>query len=133
MFEVPPDVRGQRGGGRVAARGITFHRFADDGPDIDGLGAHVSRGGDVDGDGVNNLQVGAAHGRVPEAGGYVEIFSPGAGFALLQRISGPRGRSEFGRGVCGGLDVDGDGQPDLVIGATAMPGFERVLQASEAR
>jgi hypothetical protein len=84
----------------------------------DSLGTSVADAGDVNGDGVADLVVGA-RGYAGEAGGaFVHLGSP-AGvvsdpFALLVG-EGPQ--HFFGETVSGAGDVDGDGFDDLIVGA----------------
>ncbi|HET6201756.1 MAG TPA: Ig-like domain-containing protein [Planctomycetota bacterium] len=83
----------------------------------DQFGASVSGAGDLDGDGVPDLLVGAAQDPFGVAGpGYARAFSGASGAALLS-IAGTAPGDAFGTSVAGGGDVDGDGVPDLLIGA----------------
>ena len=74
---------------------------------------------DVDGDGTDDLVVGA-----PGAN-RVYVFSGKDGRVLLLLEHGA-GRDAFGRAVAGGGDVDGDGRADTVIGAPNERGGGRV-------
>lgn len=75
------------------------------------FGAALAPAGDPDGDGRPDLLVGA-----PGAPGEAWVLSPGAG-RRLRHLPGPEGSADFGAVVAGGGDVDGDGQPDLMVGA----------------
>jgi hypothetical protein len=88
------------------------------GPDCDGFGAAVSSAGDLDGDALPELVV-QAEPRHPGWGStHSQVYSPGAGFALLRHVPAAL--------VVGGLDVDGDRRPDLVAGRRDPPGFVRL-------
>jgi hypothetical protein len=94
------------------------------------FGSSVSGGGDVNGDGVSDLVVGA-----PEAGagaGEARVFS-GTNGALLWALAGTTGTAElFGTSAAIVGDVNGDGHADFLVGAPdASPGG--VSTAGEAR
>ncbi|MBC8327489.1 MAG: FG-GAP repeat protein [Planctomycetes bacterium] len=90
----------------------------------DFLGRSVAAAGDVDGDGCADLIVGA-EGADPGGNtraGSAYVFS-GATGAVIRRFDGQAGHDHFGGSVSGAGDVNGDGFPDLVIGAfLADPG-----------
>ena len=81
-------------------------------------GLKVSGGGDVDGDGHDDLIVGAA-GTTSNAG-RVTVFS-GADGSVLHTFDGGAG-DQLGSGVAGGVDLDGDGYGDIVAGMPASDG-----------
>ena len=80
------------------------------------LGASVDAIGDLDGDGITEIIVGADGDNTagPQAGS-IRVVS-GATRAVIHNLFGP-GTSQFGSDVAGGGDVDGDGCPDFVVGA----------------
>ncbi len=89
-------------------------------PEYEGMfGNSVSRVGDVDGDGCDDVIVGALRedAGAPDAG-RVYLFSGQTG-AVLHTFQSPNPGLEGCFGVCtsGCEDVNGDGMPDLVVGA----------------
>ncbi|MEZ6195873.1 MAG: hypothetical protein R3F20_09100 [Planctomycetota bacterium] len=82
----------------------------------DELGTSLASAGDIDGDGIEDLIVGA---RSNDDGGLqagsVYVFS-GASGALLHQFMGAVG-DELGLSVAGPGDVNGDGVPDIVSGS----------------
>lgn len=85
--------------------------------EVDRLGMAVSRAGDVDGDGVPDLLLGAPqkHNGTDE-GGYVRLVS-GRNGELLRELRAAAPASMFGAAIDGGQDVNADGVPDFVVGA----------------
>ncbi|MFZ5479781.1 MAG: VCBS repeat-containing protein [Myxococcota bacterium] len=90
----------------------------------DNAGNAVIGLGDADGDGLDDLAAGAPHrenqGVVSEGAAYVAL-APISGTTSLADADGiHRGEQaghRAGADVAGGVDVDGDGRPDLAVGA----------------
>jgi len=80
-------------------------------------GLKVSGGVDCDGDGHDDLIVGA---QATSNMGRVTVFS-GASGAVLHTFDGDATGDQLGSGVAGAGDLDGDGYGDIVAG---MPGFD---------
>jgi len=83
----------------------------------DYFGHHVANAGDVDKDGVPDQIIGANQFfRAVPGTGYAQVFSGKTG-KLLQTLSGASNGDFFGEPVEGGGDLDGDGWPDVIVGA----------------
>jgi len=82
------------------------------------LGSAVAGAGDIDGDGVPEILIGTPYGTGggPYGGGVVTVQS-GADGALLYEFDGDASGDYLGRAVDGMGDIDGDGVPDLLLGA----------------
>ncbi|MEO2162029.1 MAG: integrin alpha, partial [bacterium] len=83
------------------------------------FGGAVAWAGDLDGDGIAELLVGANSATGPAgegAAGRVRVFRGGTG-DLMFEFYGPDAGDHFGRSVACGEDVDGDGVSDLLVGA----------------
>ncbi|MCU0230488.1 MAG: FG-GAP-like repeat-containing protein [Acidobacteria bacterium] len=88
------------------------------------LGVSVARAGDVNGDGVDDLVVGAFqydNGQLDEGRALVYAGSPsGLSNTPLWTMEGNQAGAFFGRRVVGAGDVNGDGFDDLLIAATSF-------------
>jgi hypothetical protein len=81
------------------------------------FGAAVAGVGDVNGDGRDDLLVGApGSGQIGSAPGKAYVIS-GRTFHVIRRLSAWRRGDSFGSATDGSADLNGDGVPDLVIGA----------------
>jgi hypothetical protein len=92
------------------------------------FGASIAASGDVDGDGVAELMVGAptAEPGTVALAGEVRILRgpPSADMAddPLARISGTRENGAVGSSIAGGVDINGDGWTEVLIGASGFDG-----------
>lgn len=84
----------------------------------DRLGNSIANGGDITGDGINDVICGAPEdGNVFNQGeGFISIFS-GATGAHHMTVDGLANDLSFGTAVGGNFDADNDGTPDVVVGA----------------
>lgn len=88
-------------------------------PSIDGIGRQLATIGDLDGDGVAELVVGAPNGNPDASGlgtGEVAIYSGASGVKLAIFHAGLPG-SRFGAALASAGDLNGDGFDDLMVGA----------------
>ena len=90
------------------------------------FGAAIASAGDINGDGVNDLIVGAP--RFPlngaDTGRAYVFFGPITGSVVATQadaiIFGEAINDDFGVSVAGGKDINGDGVPDVVVGADQL-------------
>ena len=80
------------------------------------FGSSVSGAGDVNGDGFDDLIVGAPGNGSAFNRGHVEVFS-GVDGTMLYNFNGDSAVDRFGISVSGAGDVNGDGFDDLIVGA----------------
>ena len=112
--------------------GSVLYNFSGDSAG-DALGASVSDAGDVNGDGTPDLIVGAIQSGNP---GYARVLS-GSDGTVLHNFTGDTPFDLFGDAVSGAGDVNGDGTPDLIVGAKdddnngSASGNVRVLSGSD--
>ncbi len=90
-------------------------------------GTSLAGAGDVNGDGYEDLLVGAPllDTDASEAGVAWLVFGPmetGSLAGADLRFVGTEARADFGYSVAGGGDFDGDGRPDVLIGAPSADG-----------
>ncbi|MBK9387579.1 MAG: FG-GAP repeat protein [Planctomycetes bacterium] len=95
----------------LSAQSLLFH--VDGYSASDDFGTSVAPVGDVNGDGRLDFLVGAPR----EFGAGTARLLSGIGGAELQRFTGSNIDDRFGHAVAGAGDVDGDGVPDIVVGA----------------
>lgn len=93
------------------ATGLLVHDFYGL-ANFENFGVSVGAAGDINGDGANDVIVGAR--------GSARVYS-GADGALIFSLVGPTLDDEIGRAVCGGADLTGDGIPDLLVGGLSDP------------
>ena len=83
----------------------------------DNFGGSVSGAGDVNGDGFADVIVGAPQtSRVTSSNGYARVFS-GSDGSVLFTFNSDSSDAGFGGSVACAGDVNGDGMPDLIVGA----------------
>lgn len=86
------------------------------------LGSEIRRLADVDGDGVDDFAVGAS-GQAGQFAGRVVVYS-GRDRRELWSVEGRKAAGRFGHAIASLNDVNGDGTPDLAVGAPGNNGRE---------
>jgi FG-GAP repeat protein/VCBS repeat protein len=123
LLSAPTKAIGGAAAGRIYVYSSKTGRllFACDGKPGDQLGMGIETAGDVNGDGVADVIAGA-----PGAGGKGQalVFSGKDGARLLT-LAGEAFGDGFGRKVSPAGDVDGDGCPDLLVGADLCDSYGR--------
>ncbi len=87
------------------------------------LGQALASAGDLDGDGCDDILIGATGGADEEGTVYV-VLAPQSGTLSIDdawsaKLVGESSGDLAGRSVAGGGDVNGDGIPDILVGAAA--------------
>lgn len=102
--------------------GTTIHQwYGDEAGDL--FGYSVAGAGDLDGDGVVDLLVGAPAENGPVlAGGSISAYS-GQDATLIVRLYGTESGTLFGGSVAGPGDLNGDGVPDMIVGDQSSDGL----------
>lgn len=84
---------------------------------VDRFGQSVAAAGDVNADGRSDILVGApGNDGTGRDAGAAYVFSGSSG-SMLFALSGQQASDEFGAAVAGGADLNGDGRPDVLVGA----------------
>ncbi len=121
--ETPPN--GQNDAGRAylhnGATGQLIRAFTSPNQEFDGsFGEGVSALGDVTGDSLSDLAVGAANEQVGNQAdaGRVYVFDGGTGSLLRTLVSpSPQFQGAFGREIASVPDITGDGFPEIAVSA----------------
>jgi hypothetical protein len=95
--------------------GRLIYRY--DGASGDANGFAMADAGDTNGDGVHDFLVGSPF----DDSGHVDLYSGRTG-ALLHRFVGESPGDALGWAVSSAGDVDRDGRPDVLLGASGYPG-----------
>ena len=97
----------------------------------DKLGMVLEEAGDVNGDGIADIAAGVPHhdGAAGQDTGLVVVYS-GADRTILYEIEGGQAGARVGGSLCRAGDADGDGVPELCVGAS---GADSTLHADCGR
>jgi FG-GAP repeat protein len=92
------------------------------------LGYSVAGVGDVNRDGFADVIVGAPLSVTRNQRGFVRVFS-GMDGKILYSLNGPEKNDSFGHSVSGAGDVNRDGYPDFIVGASGSDSSTRIATA----
>jgi hypothetical protein len=101
----------------------------------DVFGASLAGIGDLTGDGIRELLVGATDdGNIFGIGtGYVHVYNLASG-ALVRTLTGSVSGDRFGVAVADARDLNGDGRPEILVGAdqnvSALRGYARLFDGA---
>ena len=113
---------------------VLYEFFGDSGGDF--FGFSVSSAGDVDGDGIDDFIFGAPSDDNNGFGSGIARVRSGGNRTILYNFEGDSSGEAFGASVSSAGDVNGDGTPDLIVGAPAFNdenahGSARVFSGSD--
>lgn len=98
------------------------------------FGTSIARVPDADGDGVEDVAVGAPSFAANLTPGYVRLHS-GATGAVLWTATGTANQDQFGGAVAGLADLDGDGRGEVAVGARQLQagasGYVRIVSGAD--